>query len=710
MRLINYKIITSFLLFLFLFTLPQIISGKEISSDDKNYQSLMEIGNKNLKIQRWDAAVEAFENALKINTTAEAYGGMARGKFGKVKVKHERVLPMRALSNRRALKDAETNYKKAMELEPDNLTWQYELAEVYFYKKGKDELKAAAKLLEEVYNKNEDFRDANYMLYRIYQSLNDDRQLKNHLARMPDEKIDSRVLLQRSYDAAREDSLDAAEELFNQAIENMDSASEPVVLAATDMIFTDLEKEDWKNSLNRSDFMREFWLLHDPSPKTPENERVQEHLRRIVYAQKHYNSPGSQNNYDDRGRIYIKYGEPDYRYQSPGDMAVYRNESWTYDYKFSDNNEGLVFDFVNVAGYGFRQVNDLRDAIMGTVRPATLLAMYRDRADVNYAYYGRLASMSSDLQDFYFNLQELNERKLTSYLNAPPEAYSDKDNPVKNIPVYLSQASFRGENGTTRYELYYAIPLESLKFRKVNDYWTNALSQDITVRKERNQDLWSDQRMIELEFEQGESFKEDWYINEIGFDLPPQDRSPVAHLLIRDPDDNKMTLTSCKLSKKDYSGGSLMVSDMKFSSKITPSRDEGPFNRNGLKVVPLVTNKVQKDTPLQVYFEIYNLRLAQSNQTKYELQYIIQKKGARNGVGFAQFDEEGNLMMPSVRKDMREYVSLESELTGSREQQETYLTLDLSSLNEGEYEFFINVRDVNSGKHAYSWSSIVLEK
>ena len=107
MKFTHYTVGTTLIFLFFLYTLPQALSGSAPSSDGQNYNSLIEIGNKNLKIQQWDAAVDAFKKALKIQKTAEAHGGMARGKFGKVKIAHERVLPMRALSNRRAVKDAE---------------------------------------------------------------------------------------------------------------------------------------------------------------------------------------------------------------------------------------------------------------------------------------------------------------------------------------------------------------------------------------------------------------------------------------------------------------------------------------------------------------------------------------------------------------------------------------------------------------------------
>jgi GWxTD domain-containing protein len=53
-----------------------------------------------------------------------------------------------------------------------------------------------------------------------------------------------------------------------------------------------------------------FWVRRDPSPGTEENEALDEHWRRVRHAEKNFatNEPGWRS---DRGRIYIRYGEPD---------------------------------------------------------------------------------------------------------------------------------------------------------------------------------------------------------------------------------------------------------------------------------------------------------------------------------------------------------------------------------------------------------------
>ena len=57
-------------------------------------------------------------------------------------------------------------------------------------------------------------------------------------------------------------------------------------------------------------FLIRFWNKRDPTPTTNLNERVLEHFRRVWFVRHHF-STGVQP-YDDRGIIYLRYGQPDF--------------------------------------------------------------------------------------------------------------------------------------------------------------------------------------------------------------------------------------------------------------------------------------------------------------------------------------------------------------------------------------------------------------
>ena len=64
----------------------------------------------------------------------------------------------------------------------------------------------------------------------------------------------------------------------------------------------------------RLTYLKQFWLRRDPDVLTPINERIIEHYRRVWYARTFF----SQNTtpWDQRGTVYIRYGEPDFRSSS----------------------------------------------------------------------------------------------------------------------------------------------------------------------------------------------------------------------------------------------------------------------------------------------------------------------------------------------------------------------------------------------------------
>ena len=66
--------------------------------------------------------------------------------------------------------------------------------------------------------------------------------------------------------------------------------------------------------VNLANELAGFWIEKDPTPTTRVNERLMEHWQRILYAREnfqYYEDPPYRT--DDRGIIYVKFGEPDRR-------------------------------------------------------------------------------------------------------------------------------------------------------------------------------------------------------------------------------------------------------------------------------------------------------------------------------------------------------------------------------------------------------------
>lgn len=137
----------------------------------------------------------------------------------------------------------------------------------------------------------------------------------------------------------------------------------------------------------RATWLAQFWGRRDVAEARESGERLAEHNRRWFHAQRtfrlvsrhrHYDITevfrSGQAEFDDRGVIYLRHGEPDQRATYPSDMTrVQPNQSWLYRRADSD----VVFHFVardDAADY--KLVESLVDAL--GFRTAVLAAGARD--------------------------------------------------------------------------------------------------------------------------------------------------------------------------------------------------------------------------------------------------------------------------------------------------------------------------------------------
>ena len=141
------------------------------------------------------------------------------------------------------------------------------------------------------------------------------------------------------------------------------------------------------SSGERENFLAEFWKRLDPTPDTPRNETLEEHYRRIRMADRVFGGR-VRGILTDRGRIYVRYGQPDeissgfateefigsflWSPKNEFDMKEegrarggynYKDkayEIWTYDDRGKPlgasarigSGIGLRFVYVDVSGYG----------------------------------------------------------------------------------------------------------------------------------------------------------------------------------------------------------------------------------------------------------------------------------------------------------------------------------------------------------------------
>ena len=120
---------------------------------------------------------------------------------------------------------------------------------------------------------------------------------------------------------------------------------------ASDSVLGEFDRQQGQR---RALYLRRFWGERDLTELRTDGERLREHYRRLFYARKNFQLTSNNRHYDiveryrsgsrdfdDRGVIYIRHGEPSSRasYAAPG---LEPNESWSY----SRTDGDLIFHFI----------------------------------------------------------------------------------------------------------------------------------------------------------------------------------------------------------------------------------------------------------------------------------------------------------------------------------------------------------------------------
>lgn len=77
-------------------------------------------------------------------------------------------------------------------------------------------------------------------------------------------------------------------------------------------------------------YLKKFWKRFDPTPDTDYNEFFVEFTKRCRYADENFSLPEKSGRLTDRGRIYIKYGQPDERNRVTFELTSRNREHWIY--------------------------------------------------------------------------------------------------------------------------------------------------------------------------------------------------------------------------------------------------------------------------------------------------------------------------------------------------------------------------------------------
>ena len=460
-------------------------------------------------------------------------------------------------------------------------------------------------------------------------------------------------------------------------------ASEEQVMQSSQLLIADQgTKEDATRIVS-------WWHQQDPLPATLINERIEEHLYRVYYAQENYAHRKDSLGVDDRGRIFVKYGQPwrqdvitlkDIQLRVlPFEFRLPRNEIWVYRGIHDDAH----FLFVQSSRRRPYTIQSSESLIPTNLRSS------RRRVGILFAWmedvYGQLAMQ----HDHYGSMYDA----VSGYTSLPtavpyqPYEYSHKvihDSRVKDdqhqrrreetLPVSQTRvygnttelnpkirfSRFLESDGSTRVEAYWTIDVRDLRpsrymrrrsrqldYQASSDY---ILSIGLTTRGNEFEPQNIQIRRYHLpngsnsiprvyssiipNFSSSTPISLQWSLHWTVPDSIP----PLPHVTWAIGTMNLDTLDAL-----NGDGLSLELSDLKPLVMVSPN--------SFIRSTPFVNRQIRSDTPLALYFEGYFLRFNDVDQTNYTIEYSLSSPDTDPITTF--FDYEGG------SSTIREFIAID---------------------------------------------------
>lgn len=594
-------------------------------------------------------------------------------------------------------------FRKALELQPDFLDARYFLGRAHINKRNSGDYEKAVEELSIVAQRDSLFRDALYQIGLAYLGL------KKWEAALGGFRSAQRLLPND-----RRPSVKAADALFELEDAAQASATflENIPLVRDEEFLNDLfasmrplctkaERDEFGGLpvTEKGAFIRRFWRKRNPTPGTVANERLHEHYRRLKFALEAFHMP-MKPYYDDRGKVYLRYGNPESRYVSPAYLGnVKNNESWSYEHF----QEDLVFDFVDNGGI-FHEVDDLSSAAgSGTsfeARYSLAANLYAERSAMSLLY-SRMAMMASgSASDVASRIGEVSSAKHAAQAAATPERflYNYKARPLE---FAFNWAGFHHDEDNTRQEIYFGVSARQLGFRFQED--SSLLSDlvcavvvDDSLFDEVLKSSWSTQIVAE----DTAMIRGAYPLLQRNVILPPG--SYNLTLQIANPDGQSLGIYKTPLRVRSFAGEELKLSDIQFAFSVTPATGhDGNFVKNDLEVRPYPMDALKRLRPIYLYYEIYNLSTDADNRSDYRVEYEARVLRQDRSI----FKRIASIFGGGKKRG----VSSSDRRQGVGTTAHDYIALDLANMPKSLAEISVTVTDERNGRIAKTSRPLTLE-
>ncbi|MCY4158770.1 MAG: GWxTD domain-containing protein [Bacteroidetes bacterium] len=432
-----------------------------------------------------------------------------------------------------------------------------------------------------------------------------------------------------------------------------------------------------------------WWRQQDPLPATFDNERIEEHLYRVYYAERNYAYNKDSLGVDDRGRIFVRFGKPwretvisllNPRLQIlPIEYRLPRNELWVYRGIHDDAH----FLFVQTSRRRPYRVTTSESLIPSNLRGTrrrveVLLAWMEDifgQMAMQHDHYGTVYDAvsnytalptSAPLRPYEFSQRTIMDSRMRDDQH---QKRREETIPTSTTRVYgnaielkpqVRFSRFLQEDGSTRLETYWNLDVRDLRpsrsmLRRTRQLGQKASDDYILSIGFAHRDSEFEPRNIQIrryhlpegsdteprvyswvtsDLSSPSSMALQWTLHWTVPDSIPPQPSTIWGIGV-------MNLDGIDILRSD--DDSLELSDLK------PLLLESANTFDG--ATPLVDREIYSGIPLGLYFESYFLRFNETDRTNYTIEYSL--SGENKEPITTSFEYEG------YTATIREYISID---------------------------------------------------
>jgi GWxTD domain-containing protein len=443
-------------------------------------------------------------------------------------------------------------------------------------------------------------------------------------------------------------------------------------------IITDEERSAFlqlQTNEEREQFIEAFWQRRDPTPDTVENEFKEEHYRRIAYANERFSSgiPGWRT---DRGRMYIMWGPPDELeshtqgelYNRPmseggGQTTTYAYEQWTYHY-MEGIGQNITVEFVDPTGTGeFHITNDPgeKDAMshvpgggpsmLEEMGMSTQAARFT-RTDGSTAPLGPAGQGALDSQDEFTRLSQF------AKVQAPPPVKFKDLEEVVSSRILRNQITFdyrfdfmRITGDTILVPVTVQIQNKQMTFKEHDGVQSASLNLFGRISSMTGRVIQTFEDVIQRDFPDSllEPSLKSFSIYQKAVPLRPG--LYKLDLVIKDVNSGNVGVVNTRLAVSSISDDQLAASSLILADQMEPvsSKDVGvgQFVLGSTKVRPKLDSEFHADQNMDIYFQIYNLKVDdKTHKNNVSLDFKITQGDktisdqVKTGVDINQFGEQ----------------------------------------------------------------------